>query len=199
MAAIMTALERQLRKSVDDMTSVGARFALVGGLAVSTRAEPRLTRDADLAVAVLNDQEAEHIAHDMQLLGYQVVAAVEQDATGRLSTVRLSLSGSIVTDLLFASCGIETEIVESATSLEVLPGFTMPVATTGHLIAMKLLARDDRKRPSDADDLRALREVASESDYSVARAGVALIEQRGYSRGRDLRAALELLITDGAF
>jgi hypothetical protein len=181
------------------MISVGANFALVGGLAVSTRAEPRLTRDTDLAVAVRDDLEAEQISRAMQRLGYTVVAAVEQDATGRLSTVRLSISGSTITDLLFASCGIEPEIVASATSLEVLPGFIMPVALTGHLIAMKLLARDDRNRPSDADDLRALREVAQQSDYGTAREAVALIEARGYARGRDLQAALEVLIHHGAY
>jgi hypothetical protein len=64
---------------------------------------------------------------------------------------------------------------------------------------MKLLARDDRNRPADADDLRALREVASESDWLVAREAVALIGERGFSRRRDLVSALEVLIRDGAY
>ena len=62
----------------------------------------------------------------------------------------------LVTDLLFASSGVEPEIVEAADDVEVLPGLVLPVATIGHLILMKLLARDDRCRPNDADDLRAL-------------------------------------------
>jgi hypothetical protein len=39
-------------------------FALVGGLAVSIRTEPRFTRDADLAVALANDAEVEALIHD---------------------------------------------------------------------------------------------------------------------------------------
>ena len=34
-------------------------FALIGGLAVSARTEPRFTRDADFAVALAGDAEAE--------------------------------------------------------------------------------------------------------------------------------------------
>lgn len=41
-----------------ELTELGARFALVGGLAVSAWGEPRYTRDVDLAVAVERDDEA---------------------------------------------------------------------------------------------------------------------------------------------
>jgi len=37
----------------------GAHGCLVGGLAVSVRCDPRFTLDADVAVAVVNDAEAE--------------------------------------------------------------------------------------------------------------------------------------------
>gem|GEM_PF-2577015 len=91
--------------------------------------------------------------------GYEVVAIVEQEAAGRLSTVGLMRRGAdagLVTDLLFVWSGVESEIVEAADDVEVLPRLVLPVATIGHLIVMKLLARDDRRRPNDADDLRAL-------------------------------------------
>ena len=70
----------------------------------------------------------------------------------------------LVLDLLFASCGFENEIVEGADTIVVLPGLSLPIASVGHLMAMKLLARDDRHRPTDADDLRALRAVATATD-----------------------------------
>jgi len=47
----MTQLESVLRRAVADLGDAGARFALVGGLAISVRTEPRFTRDADLVVA----------------------------------------------------------------------------------------------------------------------------------------------------
>ncbi|MGQ0575887.1 MAG: hypothetical protein ACT4RN_17030 [Pseudonocardia sp.] len=114
-----------------------------------------------------------------------------------LATVRLLLpetaeAGSLA-DLLFASSGIEPEIVEAATAIEVVPGLTVPVARTGHLIALKLLSRDDECRPLDAADLRALRGVADRSELDLAREAVALVTARGYDRGRDLPAALTRL------
>ncbi len=45
-------LERSLRSACSELTDLGRRFAVVGGLAVSTWAEPRLTCVADVAVAV---------------------------------------------------------------------------------------------------------------------------------------------------
>lgn len=191
----MTGLERELRRISAELVHLDHQYALVGGLAVSARAEPRLTRDADLAVAVRDDADAERLIRALQARGYAVLAIVEQEATGRLATVRLdpgSASGA-VTDLLFASCGVEPEIVEGAERIRVLPDLELPVATVGHLIAMKLLARDDRSRPLDADDLRALAEVASERDWAIATEAVGLIRSRGYDRDVDLVGGLAAL------
>jgi predicted nucleotidyltransferase len=198
----MNPLERSLRQVVEDFRALDRAFALVGGLAVSSRAEPRLTRDVDLAVAVMDDDDAEALLRDLLARRYQVVALVEQESVGRLATARLVRSGEehgLVTDLLFASSGIETEIVAAAEELLVLPDLTQSVATVGHLLAMKLLARDDRHRPADADDLAALAAIADEADWDQARAAVMLIVERGYHRGRDLPVALERLRGHGAF
>ncbi len=197
----VTPLERSLDRIATDVRELGAGFALVGGLAVTVRAEPRLTRDADLAVAVSDDQAAERLVLELGARGHRADVVVEQEETGRLSTVRLTHreGGTLVSDLLFASCGIEDEIVADADVMRVTDALTLPVATVGHLIAMKLLARDDRHRPADADDLRALREVASGSDWSVAAASIDLIAERGFARDRDLAAALDDLQRHGAY
>lgn len=71
-----------------------------------------------------------------------------------------------------------------------MPGLSLPIATTGHLIALKLLARDDQTRPQDLADLRALLAAAAPEDLADARDAVQLISARGYDRGRDLTAAL---------
>ena len=197
----MTTLAGALRDIAAEMEDAQYPFAVVGGLAISARAEPRLTRDADLAVAVVSDRQAEAIVERLQRRGYRLVAAVEEQAAGRLATARLSKgpAAGIVVDLLFASSGIESEIVATAEHLEVLPGIVLPVATAGYLIAMKLLARDDRRRPMDADDLGALRSVATEEDWVAAGEAVRLIMRRGYGRGRDLAALLDVLRADGAY
>ena len=102
----------------------------------------------------------------------------------------------MVLDVLFASSGIESEIVSVADALEVLPNLRIPVATTGHLIALKILARDDRTRPQDRTDLIALLAVAAAADIGQARTAIALIERRGFHRNKDLAAELERLLRE---
>jgi hypothetical protein len=102
----VSSLDHNLRQVSTDLTSIEQAFALVGGLAVSARAEPRLTRDADLAVTATSDSAAEQTVQQLVQRGYLVVATIEHDVTGRLATVRLSRDdddGRVVTDLLFAS------------------------------------------------------------------------------------------------
>ena len=184
------ALSTALARIAADLTRGNVSFALVGGLAVSARAEPRLTRDVDVAVLARADAEAERVIRELVAAGYRVLSAIEQTRTDRLATVRLLPPGAakLVVDLLFASCGIEPEIVEAAELIEVLPDLIIPVARTSHLLAMKLLARDDRERPQDLDDLRALLAISSPAELRRVPAALDLITSRGFSRGRDLRA-----------
>jgi hypothetical protein len=98
---------------------------------------------------VPDDRTAEDTVHGLAADGYQVLSSVEQDAVGRLATIRLAspVASEVVVDVLFASSGVEREIVQAAEMLEILPGLSVPVARTGHLIAVKLLARNDDSRP----------------------------------------------------
>ena len=195
----MTSLEAALRQIQTDLTEADVSFALVGGLAVSARTEPRFTRDADLAVAVASDAAAEALIHSLRAGGYGIEAIVEQEAVGRLATVRLTRSTTLqapVVDLLFASSGIEPEVVADAEPIDLLPKLTIGVARTGHLIALKVLSRDDVTRPQDLLDLRALLRVASSLELARARQSLALIAARGYHRGRDLMSELTTLFPE---
>ena len=186
----MNTLEEILRRIQAELDGLQKKWSLVGGLAVVVRGEPRFTRDADLAVAVAGDAEAESLVRWLQGRGYGVLATVEQQATGRLATVRLLPPGEdaegIVVDLLFASSGIEPEVVTASEVLEILPGLRLPVARTSHLIALKVLSRDDVRRPTDLADLRSLIDRASTMDLQEAERLLSLITARGYHRDRDL-------------
>jgi Nucleotidyl transferase AbiEii toxin, Type IV TA system len=187
----MTDLERTLSTIASALRQRHSAFALVGGLAVSLRTEPRFTRDADLAVSVSSDVEAEALIASLRSDRFDMVAAVEQMATGRLATVRLQHGDSpMIVDLLFASSGIEPEIAAAAEELMVLPGLRLRVATVAHLIVMKLLSRDDDRRPNDRADLLALAQLASERDWLEAAEAADLVTKRGYARGRDLAASM---------
>jgi hypothetical protein len=98
---------------------------------------------------------------------------------GRLAMV--TLAGSIdsprpVIDLLFASSGIESEVVAAAEPIELFPQLTLRVATT------------------DLGDLRALLQVAQPIEITRARTALQLIVSRGYDRGRALLAEFEQLL-----
>ena len=165
---------------------------------MSVRSEPRFTRDVDVAVVVDDDQAAERLVRSLIDEGYRLDAIVEQDSVGRLATARMISPGAdrlgVVVDVLFATAGIEPEIVAAAEVLEVLPGIHMPVASVGHLVALKLLARDDERRPQDAADLRALHAVLEAADGAVARTAAELIVERGFARGRPLTALTEAFL-----
>jgi predicted nucleotidyltransferase len=189
----MNPVEQALHRIASQLVGIGQDWALVGGFAISARADPRFTRDVDVAVAVPDDSHAEQVVRSLAASGYRVNALVEQEATGRLATARLGTSNEadeVIVDLLFASSGIEPEIVAAADKLEIAPGLIVPVAQTGHLIAVKLLARNDETRPQDLADLRALLTIATADDLALARESIDLIRRRGFHRDRDLAAAL---------
>jgi acetolactate synthase regulatory subunit len=193
----VTSLESALHRIAVDLRRSHADFALIGGLAVSIRTEPRFTRDADFAVVAASDEEAENVIRQVRARGYEVVAVLEQKAVGRLATVRLTLADdadSPVIDLLFASSGIEREVVAASEPIELLPELTIGVARIEHLIALKVLSRDDERRPQDLVDLRALLRAATAEDVARAREALGLIATRGFHRGRELSSQLDALL-----
>lgn len=163
------------------------RFALVGGLAVSARVEPRYTRDVDLAVAVASDAEAERLVYELTRRDYVVDTIIEQRKRAQLATARLRPreQPDVFVDLLFASSGIEPEVARGAERVSYGHGTLLPVANVGHLIALKVLSESD-ERLQDRIDLGMLATVATEQDWRVAEDAVRLIRERGFHRGRAL-------------
>jgi hypothetical protein len=187
----VTTLDRVLLQLVTDFDGLGFRWALVGGLAVSARAEPRTTRDVDVVVAVEDDLGAERAVLALRQRGYlDAGQMLDHQATGRLATMRMvSPHDMAVVDLIFASTGIEAEIVADATPVDVLPGVTVHVASLAHLLAMKALAG----RLQDAADFANLFRRASEKDLDDARAALALITERRTNRHKNLALEFERL------
>jgi predicted nucleotidyltransferase len=175
-----------LARASKDLHELGASFALIGGLAVAALAVPRLTKDVDFAVAVTAEEDAERLVNDLCSRGYSVESVLERRSSGRLATVRLRSAAGALVDLLFASSGAEHEIVAAARIADVLGQAKVPVARVGHLLALKVLSRDDTLRPQDYDDLQALLEIADAAERRCALATLKLIERRGFGRRRKL-------------
>jgi hypothetical protein len=193
----VTRLEQALVRLVEDLQAGRFRWALVGGFAVTLRSEPRSTRDIDIALAVTGEQEASAAALYLRLRGYRdhPEGAVIEHKDGRLATVRLISppveggNGSAV-DLLITSSGVEQEVVAGAELLEVLPRVRMPVARSGHLLALKVLAG----RPKDLVDIQSLLREIDPAELQLAWETLALIEQRGFHRDKKLAEEFEKII-----
>ena len=193
----MTRLAQALRDLSGCFGELGVKWALVGGVAVSVRTEPRFTRDVDVAVATADDTAAEDLVFQLGQRGYRIIGTVEQNKTGRLATARLmppgEREGGLVVDLLFASCGIEPELVDAAELLEVGDKLCVPVSSVAHLLVAEVLARDDEDRPQDALDIAALVREMDASDWLEAVRAASLVQARGYGRDRDIVSDIEML------
>ncbi len=187
----LTALERALASIARALDARKRPFALIGGLAVSIRAEVRFTRDVDLAVAVADDADAERLVLDLRADGYRAMVSVEHETQKRLSTIRLASPEGVKVDLLFASSGIEAEITSRAIR-ESLPSGELPVARCEELLALKVLSMGDDRLQDRVDGQRLLT-LGRDLDLSVVRANLALITERGFHRNQDLPAKLASL------
>ncbi|MEM0915096.1 MAG: nucleotidyl transferase AbiEii/AbiGii toxin family protein [Planctomycetota bacterium] len=178
------------RAAILALRDAQADFALIGGMAIAFRTQPRFTQDLDFAVAVVDDAQAEVIARAMHLAGFPVTVELDHVVTGRLATLRLQPvlpdfvaeqdTQAPFVDLLFAANGIEPETVAESTPLEIMDGLTLPVARVPHLMAMKLLSASKRRK-QDYVDLDHLIAVATDDDLATVRDLLALIAQRGHA------------------
>ena len=188
------AIAAGLRHAIDALRGANVRFALAGGLAVAVRGEPRFTADVDLVdlvVAVANDRAMEALVFQLRDAGFRVVALVEHEARGRLSTARLASPLGPVIDLIAATCGIEAEIVERATDV-VIPGIgPLAVARAEELLAMKVLSMTDRRPQDRMDAIGIVLVTADQLDLDVVVDNLGRITDRGYHRDQDLVRKLD--------
>jgi hypothetical protein len=59
-----------LQRIFAELGDAGVPCALIGGLAVSARVEPRTTRDVDIAISADGDEAAEQLVFHLQNRGY---------------------------------------------------------------------------------------------------------------------------------
>jgi hypothetical protein len=132
-------------------------------VAISFLAEPRTTRDVDLAVVAASESQADEIIRGMHSAGF-VVRELFQRNTGALATARLTF-GNWPTrlDLLFGTSGLERSVVANAVELEIVPGVFSRVTRRPHLIAMKVVAA----RPRDLLDIHSLLDAGTREEQGA--------------------------------
>lgn len=186
-------LQGALRRIVSQLEEAGAPFALIGGLAVSIRSTPRSTADVDLAISAPTDRDAEALIFHLQQAGYRLDSVLETKSGHRIATVRLTWPGeAFLVDLLFDVTGIEEAVVAAAERWPVLPGLTLPVAKTGHLVAMKVYAA----RMQDKADVVSLLRAGGPTALRLAKSALHQVQKAGRAKGRRLTNELDALIAE---
>ncbi|MEQ1645328.1 MAG: nucleotidyl transferase AbiEii/AbiGii toxin family protein [Pyrinomonadaceae bacterium] len=186
-------LGEYVKSVVQHLRGLKVEFAMVGGIAVSLRTVERFTKDVDFAISVESDSAADLVVNSFRNAGFRIAMFLEKEDDGGLMTVRLTTGGEVgvFVDLLFATSGVEREVIEDATELEPFPDIVVKLATTASLIAMKILSADWKTRPQDVIDIQQLLDVADSNDIAKARQLLDLITERGYSRNKDLQKDLD--------
>lgn len=191
-----------LPQVIADLHSSGVGFALIGALAVGVRAEERFTKDLDFAISVRDQDDAMRVLrHLVDTLRYREPRPFNDNTVDfkGVSLLPPDIESPFPVDILWNACGVEREIVARAERVQFLPGVFVGVATRADLIAMKILALDDARRPRDRGDLAALLRSATAVEVAESRALLRLMEVRGvgFPLGKDdlsaeLDQALEL-------
>lgn len=138
-------LGRQIAEAAAALNAVGARFALIGGLALASHRVVRATQHVDLLVGA---EHAEAIDAELRRLGYRSLHRSADAANYVRGDERL--------DLLYAHRPIARRLLASARETRSELGALRVVGAEG-LIGFKLQAlANDPRRTQDLEDIRAL-------------------------------------------
>lgn len=156
---------------------VGARFALIGGLALAPHRVIRATQDVDLLV---DADVADTVDQALMSLGYQCLH--------RSADAANYLRGDQRLDFLYAHRPAARQFLESARELAT-PFGTLYVISAEGLIAFKLQGWvNNPRRTQDMEDIRAL--------IRANRQVLNLEEVRNYFRMFDREPLLEEILSD---
>lgn len=144
-------LRTTLADAVSFLQKEGVPYALIGGLAVSLRGQPRVTVDIDIVIAADLDR-ALALAGTLEQTNFRPLFDDVTDILQKTFILPLRhRSTNVKVDLALGLSGFERQAVARAERLE-LAGSEVSVATAEDLVVMKVLAG----RPQDEQELRGL-------------------------------------------
>jgi hypothetical protein len=161
----------------------GIQAAVIGGLAVSLRGQPRMTVDVDLVVIADVDQ-ALALVRDLPGTRFEPLFTGVEDVVSRSFILPLRhRSTGVRVDLALGMSGFERQAVARATAID-LGGTPAPVVTAIDLLVMKALAG----RPRDEDDMRSI--IATQAESLDWNACLDLARQLGAAVDIDIESRL---------
>ena len=141
----LSRLGKQLQEAITALEKTGARFALIGGLALAPHKVVRATQDVDLLIEA---DFADAVDRELGVLGYQCLH--------RSADAANYLRGDQRLDFLYARRPIAHQFLQSARELQT-PFGTLHVISAEGLIAFKLQGWvNNPRRTQDLEDIRAL-------------------------------------------
>lgn len=156
--AVNEPLQITLADVVEFLSSNRVAYALIGGLAVSLRGQPRVTMDVDIVVAVEMERALELIS-SLQSSKFRPLFDDVGEVVARSFILPLRhRTTNVKVDLSIGLSGFERQAVARA-EVRQLAGIAVRVATTEDLMIMKVLAG----RPQDDQDLRGL--MVAQDEY----------------------------------
>ncbi|SRR5579883_2086955 len=172
-------LGAQLSQVTTALRQIGARYALIGGLALASHNVIRATQDVDLLV---DSEKADPIDAKLTELGYRCLH--------RSGDAGNYLRGDERVDLLYAHRPIAKRLLAAAAELNTSLGSLRVISAEG-LIGFKLQGFvNDPRRTQDLEDIRALLR-ANRGDLDLA-------EVRGYFDLFDRGPLLDELLRETA-
>lgn len=164
----------------------GIPYALVGGVAVSFRAQPRMTADVDFVIAA-DVERAVLLAARLEGTPFQPLVGGVEDVVRQSFILPLKHRATKVKlDLALGLSGFEQEAIARAERRE-HEGVRFSLATVEDLLMMKVLAG----RPQDEQDVRGLVTVHGKLiDWDYCRKVAAELQD---ALGHDLVSQVELL------
>ncbi len=175
--APVSRLGRQLAEVTTAVQRVGARCALIGGLALASHHVIRATQDVDLLTDIEN---ADEIEAELFKLGYQRL--------NRSADAGNYARGDERVDLLYAHRPIARRLLAQANDLKTSLGDLRVISAEG-LIGFKLQGLvNDPRRTRDLEDIRAL--------LKANRAKLDLTEVREYFQLFDRDSLLDELLAE---
>jgi len=141
-------LSQTLADIASFLASQRVDYALIGGLAVTIRGEPRSTLDVDIVVACSIDRCLELI-DELEGSAFQPLFAGVREVVERAFILPLTHRKTRVkVDLALGLTGFEQNVIRNATPVD-FDGCVVPVVTSEDLVLMKMLAA----RPRDTEDV----------------------------------------------
>jgi hypothetical protein len=185
-------LKETLVDAVKFLDAERVPYALIGGLAVSLRGQPRVTADVDLVI-LADVPRSLSLVQGLEQTKFKPLFDRISEVVERTFILPLRhRTTNVKVDLALGLSGFEQQVLSRANRISIA-GVEIAVATAEDLLIMKLLAG----RPKDDQDIQGLVIAqGKELDWDYC---LQLAVNLGEAVGEDLETRLRLLQTQSGF